>query len=118
MTLEEYEYVEPDCAVADALAALAALHPALLDDLLSALEAFVERDCESSCEVASEKKVTIYLEPPRFVIRHYPAPAVLVRVDHGKRSFRIVKCLNEYGGVGESKQWEELISAAKDLLDE
>ena len=58
------------------------------------------------------------MEPPRYVLKHMPDAAALVRVDHGKRTIELIHLFVDYGGVGEAGQWSEAQRLARATLDD
>jgi hypothetical protein len=120
MIISAYEVIQPDAApVGAALRRMANADPFRAERLVGALEAFVQRDTQASFRVMPEAggEVEIFLEPPRYVLKHMPDAAALVRVHHGRRTIELIHVFEDYGGAGEEAQWNEaqrLASAAPD----
>jgi hypothetical protein len=119
MSVKEYTFIDPlDGNLGDALREWLRRRTSRASRLISALEEFVERDLDLS-SLATERKRDgreIYLEPPRYVLAHMPDAACLIRVDHVPRTIEVVHLKEEYGGIGESQQWNQIrIIAARYL---
>jgi hypothetical protein len=121
MMLVAYKVIEPDATpVGAVLRHMANAAPFRAERLVSALEAFVQRDTQASCRVVAEAggEIEVFIEPPRYVLKHMADAAALVRVDHRKRTIELVHVFDDYGGAGEAAQWDEAQRLAGAALDD
>jgi hypothetical protein len=99
---------------------MARADPFRAERLVGALEAFAQRDTQDSFRVLPEAggEVENFMEPPRYVMKHMPDAAALVRVDHGKRTIELIHVYGDYGGAGGVGQWNEAQRLARAALDD
>ena len=119
MRIHEYQVIDrTDTEAAEQLKELANSHPHRAARLMDVLEEFVQMDTNSSYRVNSDARgtVEIYIVPPRYVLRHLPDAAALVRVSHTRREIELVEVMEEYGGFDEDDQWKEIIILAEKAL--
>jgi hypothetical protein len=111
MNLNDYEVRNPlGSSLGEELRKLARQHPFRTRDLITALEEFVRSNGESADCIgrSADAAIEIYLVPPRFILRQLPSAAAMVRVNHAPREIRLTLIIEEYGGIDESAQWNEM----------
>jgi hypothetical protein len=121
MLISVYSVIQPDAGpIGAVLRKLARADPYRAERLVGALEAFVQRDTQDSFPVLPEAggEVEIFMEPPRYVLKHMPDAAALVRVDHRSRTIELIHIVEDYGGAGEVGQWNEAQRLASAALDD
>lgn len=121
MLIDAYRVVQPDAGpVSAVLRHMARADPFRAERLVGALEAFVQRDTRASFRVLPEAggDIEIFMEPPRYVLRHMPDAVALLRVDHRKRTIELVHVIEDYGGAGEAAQWSEAQRVARAVLSD
>jgi hypothetical protein len=121
MIIGAYEVIQPDATpVGGVLRRMAIADPFRTERPVGALEEFVQRDTQASFRVMPEAggEAEIFMEPPRYVLKHMPDAAALVRVDHGRRTIELIHVFEDYGGAGEAAQWNEAQRWARAALDD
>jgi hypothetical protein len=120
MSLLEYEMPLPDPLgpIGRAWAKMAHDEPIRTGRLISALEEFLRADSHTNYRVLQDldKRIDFCIVPPRYVLRGVPDAAVLVRIDHGATKIDIIQVIGEYGGFGESGQWQQIIKTASETI--
>jgi hypothetical protein len=107
MRTDDYEVIDPQGSEAgDQLKRLVHEHPFATERLVRALEEFVRTDTDLSSRIVERADIEIYLVPQRYVLRHLPDLAAVVRVDHANTQIDIVTIIDVYGGQDEPAQWQ------------
>jgi hypothetical protein len=117
MLINDYSLIDPfDADAGRQFRRFAHAHAVAANRLLDALEGFVVTDTAVSCRIFSGGALEFFLVPPRYVLAHVPDAAAMIRVNHDSKEIGIVAIIEEYGGVNEQAQWQNVVAVARRLV--